>query len=248
LNYFLAELVTRHTRLNIGDSEEKIIRFPQARLNIGDSVKLQPQSGLSQSYYSRLIGLVEKCSFLVTAPIVDGNRLPVSEDQVFGVRVFSKKSIYAFNSIVLCVCTLPYPYLHLSCPELVQAIGTRRAYRLKINTECLLSRVDQEDSVTRFHCIATNISTAGALVSACRDLAEVNDILEISIPLKMEKASILFNSKAIVRNLKPNDTPKDSGTSFQYGLEFLDTKIEDRVLLEEYILKTFWRLWVGFAH
>lgn len=230
------------------DLKGKTVRFPQARLNIGDSVRLQPQSGLSQSYYSKLIGFVEKCSFLVTAPIVDGNRLPVSEDQIFGVRVISKESVYAFNSIVLCVCTLPYPYLHLSCPELVQAVRTRRAYRFKINTECLLSRVDQEGSVTRLHCIAANISTAGVLVSACRDLAEVNDILEVSIPLKMEGAPTLFNSKAIVRNFKPNNTPKDSGTSFQYGLEFLDTKIEDRILLEEYILKTFWRLRVGFSH
>jgi Flagellar protein YcgR len=85
------------------DLKGKTIRFPQARLNIGDSVRLQPQPGLSQNYYSKLIGFVEKCSFRVTAPIVDGNRLPVSEDQVFGVRVISKESVYAFNSIALWV-------------------------------------------------------------------------------------------------------------------------------------------------
>jgi hypothetical protein len=96
----------------------------------GDTLQLQPLlEGQTERFSVQVIGVMKGKSLLVTAPLVDGKLIFVRDGQTYLVRAFSGLNVCAFKARILKSQLQPFPYLHLSYPDSVQAMRIRKAMR-----------------------------------------------------------------------------------------------------------------------
>ena len=108
--------------------------FRDMRLRIGDRIQVQlPASVSAERFIVKLIGYVDKVSLLVTAPVENGLRLPLQDNDKIVARVFSSQKAFGFGCSVGRVCKTPFDYLHLSFPERIQGTVVRSSPRVRTN-------------------------------------------------------------------------------------------------------------------
>ena len=114
--------------------QEERVSLETIKLVPGDALQLQPLiEGQTERYTVHVIGVMKAKSVLVTAPIVDGKLIFVRDGQIFLVRAFSGLNVCAFKAKVLKSQFQPFPYLHLSYPDIVQTMRIRKAMRAPTN-------------------------------------------------------------------------------------------------------------------
>ncbi len=207
--------------------------FEDMRLQAGDALQLQALSGKDR-YYVRLVGYLPGRSVLVTAPTTGGRVLLMREGQVLIARAFSGRAAYAFNTEVERVCTLPYPYLHLAFPALVQGVPVRCEPRIRLRMTASVTRTSSPGDPVAVQIV--DLSPSGARLDAPERLAGKGEIVRLSFRLKLEQDDAYFVNEAIVRSAREERRAGAGGRrNFLHGIEFVGMQPNERLLLRTLI-------------
>jgi hypothetical protein len=209
--------------------------FDDMRLQIGDALQLQGVAG-RERYYVKLIGCAPGGSVLVTTPTLDGHVQLIREGQGFIARAFSGRSAFAFNTLVHRVCNVPYPYLHLQFPRVVEGVAVRREARIRLRVIASVARISLPGEPAP--AVIGDLSPSGARKEARDKLADKGDALQLSFRLRFDQDDAYFVTDAIVRSLRKELRGADAAElHFMHGVEFVGMQPNERLLLRTLILQ-----------
>jgi hypothetical protein len=209
--------------------------FEDMRLQIGDALQLQESTGKDR-YYVKLIGYTPGGSVLVATPTLAGRVQLMREGQGFIARAFSGRSAFAFNTVVHRVCNVPYPYLHLQFPKLVEGVAIRREARIRLRVIASVTSIS--GSGEAIPAVIGDLSPSGARVEAPAALAAKGDRLQLSFRLRLDQDDAYFVIEATVRSVR-NEHRGTEGAELQvmHGVEFVGMQPNERLLLRTLILQ-----------
>lgn len=151
--------------------KEENLDLEALKLMPGDALQLQPLlEGQTDRYTVRVIGLMKPRSVLVTAPSIEGRLLFVKDGQTYLVRAFSGLNVCAFKAKVLKAQLQPFPYLHLSYPDSVQAMRIRKAMRAPANIIVAVSESEEGRQTAAGKIV--DISVGGAKILSTMNLGD----------------------------------------------------------------------------
>jgi hypothetical protein len=219
------------------DASNSAFTFQDMHLRVGDRIQLQPPATVSaERFVVKLIGYLDNVSVLVTAPMANGLRVPLRENDNIVARIFAGQKAFGFSTVVTRVCKIPYDYLHLAFPEKVQGSVIRKSPRVRTRIIASVANLDIVDSSDRQSCVIVNLSADGALLKARQSLGEKDSRLQLSFRVSLHKVDAYLTASAVVRSAFI-DEPKeaDSGMMFAYGIQFQDLAPNDTVILQSLI-------------
>lgn len=209
-------------------SREGAQTLDQIKLNIGDSIQLQYQTGHEQARcFVTLIGYLEGKGIVVTNPVIDGNLMLVREGQNFVARLFSGKSAYAFSTSARRVTSAPYPHIHLEWPKEVRGMVVRQSARSRINIICHVTDRDGRGHA----CLARDISVGGALIAASDSLAGIDDPLILKFRVKIGSGEHTLSLSCRVRSINATRATADEKATMLHGLAFDDLGDQDTLVI-----------------
>lgn len=209
---------------------ESVVGFEDTTLRMGDPLQVRFDDGTDDRYAVRLIGAVEKRSLLVSHPIANGSMIFVKDGERLKVKALRGKFAYSFDTSVLKCQLAPYPYLHVTFPNLVRCTAVRKTHRIQLNAVASVGRVGQRGRVA---CNMKDLSIAGMLVHVPRELAVVGTEVEVAFRLQVSGEPVTFDVPGSIRNARDPEEP-----SSQYracGLEFAELDRPQRNALQLFI-------------
>ena len=221
----------------LSSASESRITFHDMRLRVGDRIQLQPPASLgTDRHIVRLLGYLDNASLMVTAPMSNGMRVPVREHDKIVARVFSSQKAFGFDCAVVRVCKMPYDYLHLSFPNLIQGAVIRKSPRIKTKIIASIARPDAGNGTEKQSGMIINLSADGALVKARQPLAAKSQEIALSFRVTLHNMEAYLTTKAVVRNVfEDEDKENAEALKFHHGIQFLELQPNDSVILQSLI-------------
>jgi|GEM_PF-308455 len=214
---------------------ESAFSFLDMRLRVGDRIQLQlPASMGTERYVVKLIGYVENTSVLVSMPSTNGMSVPVRNGDNVVARVFTSRTAFAFDTTIDRVATIPFNYLHLSYPAIVQGAVVRQAPRVK--TKIIASvAVGEGEGAEKHSSVIQNISARGALISMRQPLSKSLDHIIVSFRINLHGVDSHLNVKAVIRNVQTDDKDSTEPLKYHHGVEFQSMQPTDNMILQSLI-------------
>jgi c-di-GMP-binding flagellar brake protein YcgR len=218
-------------------SSDNAFTFLDMKLRIGDRIQLQlPASMGSERHVVKLIGYVENASVLVTPPMLGNMALPVRANDKIVARVFTSQTAFAFDSTIERVCKIPFDYLHLQYPTVVQGAVVRSAPRIKTRIITSISKSNAGEGEEKLSGIIVNISAQGALICMRQVLAIHSQPIIVSFRINLHEVATDLNIKAVIRNVQTDESKDDSDPmKYQHGVQFLGMQPTDNMILQSLI-------------
>lgn len=212
--------------------------FDDMKLKPEDRLQLQPPAQLtSERFLVKVIGYLRCGSLLVTAPITaNGLRLQIREGEKVVMRSFSGQNAFGFACKIERVCKIPYEYLHLSIPDVIQGIVVRKAPRVKTRIIAAVQNVNPANTGGQVSALISNISANGLALDAKQPLGSKGDILNLAFRVRLHQASAFLSVKGLicaVLNGDSDSAPKNG--LIRHGIEFQDLQPNDSVILQSMI-------------
>lgn len=205
------------------------------KVKLGDLVQIQhiPDDG-REHFNAEIIGNTPNKSLILSAPVSDtGKFTTLRKNQRFMVRMLRGNKLFGFEAVVLNYFTQPYQHVHLSQPHNVECFVVRGAQR--INTDNLMMSA-QAGTDTPVTANIVNISATGALLQCHQPLGKQDDKLAVSLELTISSINKYVRLNSIIRNLStPEDHKENNNGHYRYGLEFLDTEEDPRLIVNVYV-------------
>lgn len=218
---------------------EETLDFEALKLMPGDTLQLQPLlEGQVERWSVRVIGHLKPKSLLVSAPTVDGKFIFVKDGQTFLVRAFSGLNVCAFKARVMKSQFQPFPYLHLSWPDSVQAMRIRKAMRAPANMIVAVheSEEGRQTGAGKF----VDISVGGGKLLSPAQLGRKEDTLWLSFKVKLGDMEEYVKTPAIIRTVG-EETDEQGKTMKAFGVQFGELAQSQRLiimnLVYQYVLK-----------
>lgn len=201
--------------------------------DIGDVLQLQDYGTERHRHYVKLMGFLNKKSVLVSHPMNEDKLIFVKKGESFLVRGFSGTKTYEFSSDVINVCLAPYPYLHLSFPQQVNAVSMRGAMRIKIRLVCTIKVATAERPLSA---TIDDMSISGARIQSKQPIGKLGDTIEVSFRIPLDGVDQLLMVPAIIRN-QSTDHEVAGENNLVTGLEFVQSDGNERNVLQYFIYK-----------
>lgn len=210
-------------------TREETLSFEAIKLMPDDTLQLQPLlEGQTERFTVRVIGVMKPKSVLVTAPMVDGKLIFVRDGQTYLIRAFSGLNVCAFKAKVLKAQLQPFPYLHLSYPDTVQAMRIRKAMRAPAGIIVAVHESEEGRQVGAGKLV--DISVGGAKMHSTMKLGEKDQTLWLSFKVKLGDMEEYVKTPAIIRSLGEEDN--EQGKPMQsYGLQFGELNQAQRLII-----------------
>jgi c-di-GMP-binding flagellar brake protein YcgR len=218
-------------------SADNAFTFLDMKLRIGDRIQLQlPASMGSERHVVKLIGYHENASVLVTPPMVGSMSLPMRAGDKIVARVFTSQTAFAFDSTIERVCKIPYDYLHLLYPTVVQGAVVRSAPRIKTRIITSIAKSNATDNEEKISGVIVNISAQGALICMRQVLAIHSQPVIVSFRINLHEVATDLNIKAVIRNVQTDESKADSDPlKYQHGVQFMGMQPTDNMILQSLI-------------
>lgn len=196
------------------------VPLEEIRLMPGDALHLQSFiSGQTERYVVRLIGIMKPKSVLVTAPMLDGKLIFVREGQPFQIRAFSGLNVCAFKASVLKANSMPFPYLHLSYPDVVEAMQIRRAMRANVQIIASVHRGENSQKLAAGRII--DLSVGGARLVTQQEFARQGEVVLLVFKVKLDSYEEYVQAPAVLRSVR-QEAGEDGQPMLVNGLQFVD--------------------------
>ncbi|MCB1875040.1 MAG: flagellar brake protein [Chromatiales bacterium] len=207
-------------------------------LRVGDTLHLQIPTALEKGRFnSRLIGFMEGRSLIITTPTIGGKVMIVREGQVFNVRTLSGSDIYAFTTTVLKTNTQPYPYLHLKYPSEIEVARARNSLRVAVNLPTSVLNTNPKADKAPKSGVIKDISATGALVECDKPLGEPNDLLLMSLDIRIGGVPKKLKAPSVIRNVRVLDEDLSELTLYRVGVQFQIVDPNDVLALHGYVFQ-----------
>lgn len=187
-----------------GKPREECLSFEAIKLMPGDALQLQSMlEGQTERYTVHVIGVMKPKSVLVTAPSVDGKLIFVRDGQTYLVRAFSGLNVCAFKARVLKSQLQPFPYLHLSYPDSVQAMRIRKTMRAPANIIVAVHANEGERQIGAGKLV--DISVGGAKMLTSTQLGHKGDTLWLSFKVRLGDMEEYVKTPVVIRSQGTED-------------------------------------------
>jgi hypothetical protein len=176
-----------------------------------------------------LIGLMAPHSLLLTATNSEGVVIGFHDGAPLYLKAMVGNDLISFEAAVTRVCFVPYPYIHVAYPSLVQCQRLRHHARIStrlIATATNLTRNPQSPAP----CLIANMSTGGLRLDAASGVAERGDTLRMGFKLPAAGQDHVVTLEGTVRSVD------GSGADAHYGLQYTSAAAADRLVLENYVM------------
>lgn len=213
----------------------KRFRFADMHLKVGDRLQVEcpAGSGMGRAFV-RVIGYVDQLSILVTAPMAGKRRIDLVENDLVVVRVFSRENAFAFRASVLRACRLPFPYVHLSFPEIIQGSVIRKATRVR--TALPVSISVEQPGADAIPGTILNISASGLQLRTRATLGERDKPVRLQFELALHGVDTPLALDASIRNVR--EEVDEEGFHYQYGVDFHELQPKDHMLVKAFVYQT----------
>lgn len=211
------------------------ISFTDIGLPIGAKLQVQPPPSLKlPRVFSTFIGYHKGQSILISMPRgMNGEIISLLEGESLVMRAFVRHSAFAFVSDVMRISKLPYPYLHLRYPDKVSNSMIRKFPRVRTKLVAEIRRAMQAAPAVA---VLSNVSASGALVDGRQSLADVNEVIAISLNLTLHGVKTPMVLQGVVRAITPNAAALEKGEDLcHFGIEFVDLSVDDEVKLKSFV-------------
>ena len=209
--------------------QEETLSFDAIKLMPDDTLQLQPLlEGQTDRYTVRVIGTMKPKSVLVTAPMVDGKLIFVRDGQTYLIRAFSGLNVCAFKARVLKSQLQPFPYLHLSYPDNVQAMRIRKAMRAPASIIVAVHESEEGKQIGAGK--MTDISVGGAKVLSAMMLGRKDQNLWLSFKVKLGDMEEYVKTPAIIRSLGEEDDEQGKPMK-SFGMQFGELTQAQRLII-----------------
>ncbi|MCU0934122.1 MAG: flagellar brake protein [Thiobacillaceae bacterium] len=213
----------------VARTQEETLSFEAIKLMPDDTLQLQPLlEGQTERFTVRVIGVMKPKSVLVTAPMVDGKLIFVRDGQTYLIRAFSGLNVCAFKAKVLKAQLQPFPYLHLSYPDTVQAMRIRKAMRAPAGI--IVAVHESEEGRQTGAGKLVDISVGGAKMHSPMKLGEKDQTLWLSFKVKLGDMEEYVKTPAIIRSLGEEDDEQGKPMK-SYGLQFGELNQAQRLII-----------------
>jgi len=208
---------------------EEILDFEAVKLMPGDSLQLQPLlEGQTERFTVRVIGVMKPKSVLVSAPMVDGKLIFVRDGQTYLIRAFSGLNVCAFKAKVLKAQLQPFPYLHLSYPDSVQAMRIRKTMRAP--AAIIVAVHESEEGRQTGAGKIVDLSVGGAKVLSPHPLGVKDQTLWLSFKVKLGDMEEYVKTPAVIRSLGEEDD-EQGRRMHATGIQFVELSQSQRLII-----------------
>ncbi len=209
--------------------QEESLSFEAIKLMPDDTLQMQPlMEGQTERFTVRVIGLMKPRSVLVTAPMVDGKLIFIRDGQTYLIRAFSGLNVCAFKARVLKSQLQPFPYLHLSYPDSVQAMRIRKAMRAPAGIIAAVHESEEGRQIGAGKMV--DISVGGAKMLSSTNLGNKDQNLWLSFKVKLGDMEEYVKTPAIIRSLGEEDD--EQGKSMKsFGIQFGELTQAQRLII-----------------
>ena len=210
-------------------TQGETLSFDAVKLMPGDTLQLQPLlEGQTERFSVHVIGVMKPRSLLVTAPLVDGKLIFVRDGQTYLVRAFSGLNVCAFKARILKSQLQPFPYLHLSYPDSVQAMRIRKAMRAPASI--IVAVHDSEEGRQCGAGKIVDISVGGARMFSPTKVGEKDQTLWLSFKVMLGDMEEYVKTPAVIRAVGEDED--DQGKRMNvFGLQFGDLAQSQRLII-----------------
>jgi hypothetical protein len=216
-------------------TERKGFSFADMQLTVGDRLQVECPAGTGMGRaFVRVIGYVDQRSILVTAPLAGKRRIDLVENDLVVVRVFSRENAFAFRASVLRACRLPFHYVHLSFPEIIQGSVIRKATRVR--TERPVSVDVEQRGADATPGTILNISASGLLLRTRAAIGDRDSPVRLRFELPLHGVDTRLALDASLRNVV--EDPDEDGIGFQYGVDFHELQPSDHMVVKAFVYQT----------
>jgi len=205
------------------------LNFEAIKLMPGDTLQLQPLlEGQTERFSVHVIGVMKPISLLVTAPVVEGKLIFVRDGQTYLVRAFSGLNVCAFKARILKSQLQPFPYLHLSYPDSVQAMRIRKAMRAPVSIIVAVSETEEGRQSGAGKII--DLSVGGARMYSPMQIGDKDQTLWLSFKVMLGDMEEYVKTPAVIRSVGEEDD--DQGKRMHvFGLQFGELTQSQRLII-----------------
>jgi c-di-GMP-binding flagellar brake protein YcgR len=195
-------------------------------------VVLKPlRDGNAVEYPAALVGRLDGASLLIDWPSDRDGLTPLRVGERIEVKFFSERDLVIFQVDLTLCCFRPRPYLHLAWPKEIACVEVRQVARIPMEKPAVFVRPAVDGAVAeQVRGRVVDLSMGGAaFICAQGDLpvGEQGELL-LSINPEAGRTAVYVRPKAALRSRR--DVPAGKG-EFQYGVQFLEPSINDRLVL-----------------
>lgn len=210
-------------------AHRRTFSFRDMHLQVGDRLQLEcpAQLGIGKVIV-RVVGYLENTSLIVTAPVIGGQRVNLVDNDLVVVRAFSRESAFAFRSSVRRVCRLPFEYLHLSFPEVVQGTVIRKSTRVRT---CIAAKCSANGNIP-LDAVIENISSTGVLLAAARNPGARGELVRLDFDARLHDVDTHMSVDAEIVAIHAETSSPDGDTAVRCGLEFRNLQPNDRMVVK----------------
>lgn len=213
-----------------------ICDFDEMNLQIGERIELERIDSADKTrYFTSLIGYLRNQSLLVKTPIVGGLPLPIADEALMAVRVFSGTKAFAFIVPVIRVCISPAHYLHLAFPSTIQCAEIRKALRVSLRLTAKAKAVNAQALPQGVE--ITDLSISGAHVESDKMLGQKGQHLQLSFAFRINPNDYEahLNLKARIQSVEHHTPAREGSAVYVHGVEFEGLGSAEMILLQSYI-------------
>jgi len=207
----------------------EMLSFDAVKLMPGDALQLQPLlDGQTERFSVHVIGVMKPRSLLVTAPMVDGKLIFVRDGQTYLVRAFSGLNVCAFKAKILKSQLQPFPYLHLSYPDSVQAIRIRKTMRAPASIIVAVHETEAGRQTGAGKII--DLSVGGARMYSPMKVGVKDQTLWLSFKVMLGDMEEYVKTPAVVRAVGEEDDEQGKRMHV-FGLQFGELAQSQRLII-----------------
>lgn len=203
--------------------------FDAVKLMPGDALQLQPLlEGQTERFSVHVIGVMKPKSVLVTAPIVDGKLIFVRDGQTYLVRAFSGLNVCAFKARILKSQLQPFPYLHLSYPDSVQAMRIRKTMRAPASIIVAVHEAEEGRQSGAGKII--DLSVGGARIYSPMKIGVKDQTVWLSFRVQLGDMEEYVKTPAVIRSIGEEDDEQGKRMNV-FGLQFGELAQSQRLII-----------------
>lgn len=209
--------------------QEEVLSFDAIKLMPGDALQLQPMlEGQTERFTVHVIGVMKPKSVLVTMPVVEGKLVFVRDGQTYLVRAFSGLNVCAFKAKVLKSQLQPFPYLHLSYPDSVQAMRIRKAMRAPASIIVAVHQSEEGKQVGAGKLV--DISVGGAKMLSPMPLGHKGDSLWLSFKVLLGDMEEYVKTPVVIRS-EGEEEDEQGKRMKSFGIQFGELAQSQRLII-----------------
>lgn len=207
------------------------LRAQYARMTAGSRWSFRiSRDERSDSYPCRVIGIGERRSLIMTAPIRDDRSyVAIDKGQTWLFRTFYATAAVRFSGVVEKVLFDPYPYFHVDVPAQVNMRHIRKGQRVAV---CMTATLQLDAPV---EAVIVDLSSAGLRIGVDASV-ELRESQKLAVTFRvtvLDKSRELTVDATVARALAAAD-PQHPQVHF-YGLILEPQSDFDRVLLHAFV-------------